>query len=129
VDDIVKLNLLEVSELVQELNTRLNLPDTPAGMPMGMPMMMAQNNSAAAAVEEEAPVEVKAIVNIQLDSFDPAAKIKLIKEVKNLTGLGLKESKAAVEGAPGTIMTDVKREEAEAIVKTLIELGGKASIV
>mmetsp|Transcript_16401 Transcript_16401/g.31866 ORF Transcript_16401/g.31866 Transcript_16401/m.31866 type:complete len:183 (+) Transcript_16401:86-634(+) len=130
VDDIVALNLLEVSELVEELNTRLNLPDMPAGgmmMPMGMPMAAP---AAAAAEEEEAPVEaLKPIVNIQLDSFDAAGKIKIIKEVKNLANLGLKEAKAAVEGAPGVIMSDIKREEAEEIIKTLEGLGAKASMV
>ncbi|GBG30399.1 39S ribosomal protein L12, mitochondrial [Hondaea fermentalgiana] len=132
VDDIVALNLLEVSELVEQLNTRLNLPDMPAGgmmMPMGA--MPATGGAASAdAAEEAAPVEeIKPIVNIQLDSFDASGKIKIIKEVKNLAGLGLKEAKAAVEGAPGVIMSDIKREEAEEIIKTLEGLGAKASMV
>mmetsp|Transcript_869 Transcript_869/g.1391 ORF Transcript_869/g.1391 Transcript_869/m.1391 type:complete len:188 (+) Transcript_869:219-782(+) len=130
VDEIVKLNLLQVSELVEELNTRLDLPAMPAGgmmMPMGgMPMPAAGGDAAAA---EEAVEEVKPIVNIQLDSYDASAKIKIIKEVKNISGLGLKEAKAAVEGVPTTILSDVKREEAEAIVKTIEELGGKASLI
>lgn len=128
VGDIIKLNLLQVSELVEELNTRLNLPEMPAGGMM-MPMGGAPAAAPAGAAAEEAPKEEKPIVSIQLDSFDASAKIKLIKEVKNLAGLGLKEAKAAVEGAPAVIVKDMKREEAEAVLKTLEGLGAKASLV
>lgn len=133
VTDILALNLLQVGELVSELNSKLNLPDMPMGgmMPMQGMAMAAGGAPAAggAAAEEEPAEELKAIVSIQLDSFDAAAKIKIIKEVKNIAGLGLKEAKAAVEGAPGVIMSDVKRADAEAIVATLEGLGGKASLV
>lgn len=98
---------------------------------MGMPMMAAPGGAGAGAEseeKEEAPA-LKPIVALQLDSFDPGQKIKLIKEVKEITGLGLKESKAAVEGAPGILIKEIKREEAEELVKKLEALGSKASLV
>mmetsp|Transcript_8720 Transcript_8720/g.15301 ORF Transcript_8720/g.15301 Transcript_8720/m.15301 type:complete len:185 (+) Transcript_8720:79-633(+) len=128
VDQIVGLNLLQVSELVEELNTKLNLPEMPMGGMM-MPAGGAVAPGAAPVEAEEAKEEVKAIVSIQLDSFDAASKIKLIKEVKNLCELGLKEAKAAVEGAPATLLSDVKRSDAEEIVKTLEGVGAKVSLV
>ena len=100
-------------------------------MPMGMGgmTMVAGAPAAGAAEEEEKPAELKPVVSLQLDSFDPAKKIKLIKEVKEISGLGLKESKAAVEGVPGIIIKEIKRAEAEEIVKKLEALGAKASLV
>ena len=130
-EQISLLNLVEVAELVTQLKTTLNLPDTPAmGMPMGMPMAMAGGAAPAAdAAEEEPVVEEKAIVNIQLDSFDDSSKIKVIKEVKALSGLGLKEAKALVESLPAAVLSDVKREDAASIVETLEGVGAKVSLV
>lgn len=130
-EQISLLNLVEVAELVTQLKTTLNLPDTPAmGMPMGMPMAMPGGAAPAAEATEEAPAaEEKAIVNIQLDSFDDSSKIKVIKEVKALSGLGLKEAKALVESLPAAVLSDVKREDAASIVETLEGVGAKVSLV
>lgn len=130
-EQISMLNLVEVAELVTQLKTTLNLPDTPAmGMPMGMPMAMAAGAAPAAEAAEEAPAaEEKAIVNIQLDGFDDSSKIKVIKEVKAISGLGLKEAKALVESLPAAVLSDVKREDAASIVETLEGVGAKVSLV
>lgn len=131
VEDITLLNLIEVAELVEQLKKTLNLPDSPMmGMPMGMPMAAAPaaSGDAEAAGVPAAPEE-KAVVNIQLDGFDEGAKIKLIKEVKSISGLGLKEAKALVESAPAAVKSDVKREDAAAIVQALEALGAKVSLV
>ena len=79
----------------------------------------------APAAAEEAPAAEKTHFTIKLESFDPATKIKLIKEVRALTGLGLKEAKEAVEKAPTELKADVKKAEAEEIQATLQGVGGK----
>lgn len=125
VDQITTLNLREVSELVSELKSQLNLPEQSFMPAMGMPM----GGVAAAApveAEEEVVEEIKPIVDIKLESFDEANKIKIIKEVKTLTGLGLKEAKDLVVDVPSIILKDKKREEAEEILKKFEELGCKA---
>ena len=83
----------------------------------------------AAPEEEEEPEELKPIVNLQLDSFDEANKIKVIKEVKTLSGLGLKESKELVEGVPRVFLEGIKREEAVEMIKAIEDVGGKVSLI
>ena len=135
-DSIVGLNLLEVSQLSGLLKSRLNLKDVPMGMPMGMPMggMPAGGGAgggggaaAAAAEEEEAekPPE-KTAFGIKLEGYDAGAKVKVIKEVRAFTNLGLKEAKELVEKAPTVVLQDVKKEEAEKLIAKLIEVGAKA---
>lgn len=60
---------------------------------------------------------------MKLASFDAKSKIKVIKEVRAITGLGLKEAKELVEGAPSVLKKDMKKEEAEEIVNKLKEVG------
>lgn len=125
-DDIVELNLLELSDLTELLRKKLGLPAGMEMMGMGMPMqMMQQAPAAAAAAEPAAPVEEKTEFDIKLDGFDAAAKIKVIKEIRGITGLGLKESKDLVEGAPAVVKKGVKKEEAEQIKATLEAAGAK----
>lgn len=83
---------------------------------------------AAAAKEEEKPKEEekkeKSHYDIELSKFDPAKKIALIKEVRGILGLGLKEAKEMVEGAPVWIKKEVAKEEAEKLAAKLKEFGG-----
>ena len=72
--------------------------------------------------EEEKPKE-KSHYDIELSKFDPTKKIGLIKEVRALLGLGLKEAKEMVEGAPVWIKKEVAKEEADKLVEKLKELG------
>lgn len=125
VDQISTLTLLETSALVTELKDRLNIPDIslPAGgaAPAAAP---------AAAVEEEVKevVEEKTIFSIKLESFDAKSKPKIIKEVKNLLGLSLVESKKFVEAAPKVLKDNVAKEDADKIKATLEGLGAKVSL-
>lgn len=80
----------------------------------------------AAAVEEEEPApkaEEKTLFNIKLQSFDAAAKPKVIKEVKQLLGLSLVDSKKFVESAPKLMKEGLAKDEAEKIVETMKGLG------
>ena len=72
----------------------------------------------------EAPKEeAKTTVNLKLAGFDAKAKIKVIKEIRAITGLGLKEAKELVESAPKVVQKDMKPEEAEELKKKLEEIG------
>lgn len=76
---------------------------------------------AAPAAEEVK--EEKTAFDVKLASFDAKSKIKVIKEVRAITGLGLKEAKELVEGAPSTLKKDVKKEEADELVEKLKAVG------
>ncbi|PNX72576.1 50S ribosomal protein l7 l12-like [Trifolium pratense] len=76
---------------------------------------------------EEKKVE-KTAFDVKLDGFDAAAKIKIIKEVRTFTSLGLKEAKDLVEKAPTLLKKGVTKEEAESIIAKLKEVGAKASM-
>jgi large subunit ribosomal protein L7/L12 len=95
-------------------------------MPMGG-FAAAPAAPAAAPVEEEeaAPAkQEKTLFNIKLESFDTAAKPKIIKEIKSMLGLSLVDSKKFVESAPKMMKESVPKEEAEKIIATLKALGG-----
>lgn len=116
VDDISKLTAVELSDLKKALEEKF---DVTAAAPMGMPMMMP-----GAAAE---PVEEKTDFNIVLTSSG-AEKLKVIKVVRELTGLGLKEAKDLVDGAPNTIKENVAKADAESIKKKIEEVGGKVEL-
>lgn len=102
-DQIMQLNLLQVSDLTEILRKKLGISAAPMGMPMmGMPMMGGGGAAAPAAAAEAAPAaapaEEKTEFTLKLDGFDAAAKIKVIKEIRAITGLGLKEAKELVSG-------------------------------
>ena len=80
--------------------------------------------AAAAPVKAEEPTEFKVI----LEGFDPAKKINVIKVVREITGLGLKEAKDAVEGAPKSVKEGVSKEDAAKFLKQIEDGGGKASV-
>ena len=78
----------------------------------------------AAPVEEAAPKE-KTHYDLELTKFDPKSKIKIIKEVRAIFGLGLKEAKETVEGAPVWLKKEVAKEEADALAEKLTALGAE----
>ncbi|EFN55437.1 hypothetical protein CHLNCDRAFT_133731 [Chlorella variabilis] len=129
-EQILQLNLLQVADLTEILKKKLGIEAPPMmGMPMGMPM----GGAAAAAPPAEAaapaaPVEEKTEFTLKLEGYDAAAKIKVIKEVRAITGLGLKEAKELVEAAPKVVKEGLKKEEAEALQKTLLDAGAKVSL-
>lgn len=127
-DKIVALNLLEVSDLTTILKKRLNISDSAlAGGGGGFPMMAMAGMQApapAAAPADAAPAaEEKTAFDIKIESFDAASKIKVIKEVRAATDLGLKEAKELVEGVPAVVKKSLKKEEAEELKKKLEAAG------
>ncbi|KAK5052492.1 hypothetical protein LTR84_002356 [Exophiala bonariae] len=121
VDQISQLTLLETADLVASLKSRLNIPDMAFAAPAAAP-----GAAAPAPVEEEeaapAPAE-KTMFNLKLESFDAAAKPKVIKEIKSMLGLSLVDSKKFVESAPKLLKESVPKDEAEKIIATLKALG------
>lgn len=112
---IEKMTVLELSELIKDLENKF-------GVSASAPVALAGVASAPAAVAEE-QTEFNAI----LDSFGED-KIKVIKEVRSITGLGLKEAKDLVEGAPKAVKEACSKEEAEEIKKKIEAVGGKVSV-
>ncbi len=76
----------------------------------------------------EAKTAEKTEFTVQLDGFDPAKKINVIKVVREITGLGLKEAKDLVEGSPKSVKENVSKEEAEKFKKQLEDGGAKVSL-
>lgn len=129
VDEISGLTLLEVADLTEVLRKRLGVEEMPfmAVMAPGTGVGgggggLAGANTAAEKVEEK---KEKTAFDLKLESFDAASKIKIIKEVRSFTDLGLKEAKDLVEKAPAVLKTGVPKEEAEKIAEKLKELGAK----
>ncbi len=116
---IENLSLLEVKELVDELKERLGVDDMPMGG--GMMMMAGPGADAGAAEEEKTEFDV-VLVGVG------EKKIAVIKEVRAITGLGLKEAKALVESAPAPIKEAAPKEEAEEIKAKIEEAGGNVEL-
>ena len=82
----------------------------------------------AEAVKEEAPKE-KTHYDVELEGFDAATKVKLIKEVRGILGLGLKEAKVTVESSPTWLKKELVKDEAESLKEKLEAVGGKVRLV
>ena len=115
VDEVAELSVLELSELVKEVEERF-------GVSAAAPVAVAVAAGPAEAAEEKTEFDVV------LAGFDAAAKIKVIKVVRELTGLGLAEAKAAVEAAPKALKEGISKEDAEAAKAKLEEAGAKVSV-
>ena len=115
IEEIKGLTVLELSELVHALEEEFGVSAAAMAAP-------AAGAGAAAAAEEKTDFDVI------LASFDAAAKIKVIKVVREVTGLGLAEAKAFVEGAPKARKEGVSKDEAEALKKQVEEAGGKVEL-
>ena len=115
-ESIEKLTLIEAAELVKAMEEKF-------GVSAAAPVAVA----AVAAPAGEAAAEEASEVNVILADAG-ANKIAVLKEVRAITGLGLKEAKDLVDGAPKAIKEGVKKEEAEAIKKQLEEAGAKIEI-
>jgi len=117
VDLIGNMTVLEVADLVKEMEEKFGVTAAApmAAMPMGMP-------GAAAA-----PVEEKTEFDVVLTSGGDK-KIQVIKVVRQLTGLGLKEAKDLVDGAPKTVKEGIAKAEAEDMKKQIEEAGGTVEL-
>jgi large subunit ribosomal protein L7/L12 len=116
VDYIKNLKLSEVKALIETLEEEL-------GVEASAPVMAMAAGPAVAAAEAEEKTEF----DVVMKSFG-ANKIGVIKAVRGITGLGLKEAKAMVEGVPAKVKEAVSKEEAEAAKKELVEAGAEISI-
>lgn len=127
-DRIIELNMLEVSDLTEVLRKRLNIQG--GGMPMGFAMPAAMGAAPGAAPSgDAAPVaEEKTDFTVKLSGFDATSKIKVIKEVRAITDLGLKEAKELVEGAPAVIKEGLSKEDAEELKSKLESAGAQISL-
>ncbi|MDI6840178.1 MAG: 50S ribosomal protein L7/L12 [bacterium] len=116
---IEKMSVLELSELVKEIEERFGVKAAPQVAPVAQPQ--------AQAVPEVKPQEEKVQFDIILKSFGDN-KIRVIKVVREITGLGLKEAKELVDSAPKPVKEKVSKEEAEAIAKKLEAAGATYEI-
>jgi large subunit ribosomal protein L7/L12 len=117
-ESIVSLSLLEAAELVKKLESRLGVSAAAAA-----PVMMAGGGAAGAA----APAEEKTEFTVVLKEVG-ANKINVIKAVREVTSLGLKEAKDLVDGAPKSIKEGVSKDEAETIKKKFTEAGAVVEV-
>lgn len=116
-DNIVKLSIMEVVELVKKMEDELGVSAAaPVAIAAGVPAA-----GGAAAAEEKTEFDVI------LKSFGDK-KVDVIKVVRTITNLGLKEAKALVEGAPSPVKEAVSKDEAESIKKQLVESGAEVEI-
>ena len=121
-DSLKSLSLLEASELVKQIEEAFGVSAAAsAGVVMAAPGAAAGGDGAEAAEE-------KTEFDIVLESFEASSKIKVLKEVRNATGLGLGEAKALVEAAPKTIKEGATKEDAEALKKAIEAVGGKVTL-
>jgi large subunit ribosomal protein L7/L12 len=118
VDALSAKPIMEIVELVKALEDKWGVS---AAAPVAVAAAGGAAGGAAAAVEE------KTEFNVVMESFGDN-KVAVIKVVRTVTGLGLKEAKDLVEGAPSTVKEGVKKDEAETIKKQLEEAGAKATI-
>ncbi len=120
-DSLKSLSLLEASELVKQIEEAFGVSAAAsAGVVMAAPGAAAGGGGEAAEEQTE--------FDVILESFEASAKIKVLKAVREATGLGLGDAKAMVEAAPKTIKEGIAKEEAEALKKAIEEAGGKVTL-
>jgi large subunit ribosomal protein L7/L12 len=116
---IENMTVLELSDFIKALEEKF-------GVSAAMPMMAA--GAAAAPAEAAAPVEEQTEFNVILTGYEADKKIQVIKVVRQITSLGLKEAKDLVEGAPKTVKEAVSKDEAATIKKQLEEVSGQVKV-
>jgi len=120
-DKIAALTIVKAVELKDYLKEKYKIEPAAGGV------VMAAGGGAGGGAVAEKPAE-KTEFTVQLDGFDAAKKITVIKVVREITGLGLKEAKDLVEGAPKAVKENISKEDAEKFKKMLEENGGKVSL-
>jgi len=119
VDAISKLSVLEVVELISDLEKKFGVT---AAAPVAMAAAAAPGAAAAAPAEEQTEFSVT------LTEYPADKKVTVIKVVREITGLGLKEAKDLVEGVPALVKDAVAKAEVEVIKKKLEEAGAKVAV-
>jgi len=118
-ESIKGLSVMELVELKDVLEDEFGV--SAAAMPMGMPMMAAGGDGGGGAAEEKTDFDV-------VLTGDGGKKVPVIKAVRGITGLGLKEAKELVESAPKPVKEGVPKEEAEKLKAELEEAGGSVEL-
>ncbi|TLY86178.1 MAG: 50S ribosomal protein L7/L12 [Gammaproteobacteria bacterium] len=117
-DAISKMTLLQVMELVSDMEKKF-------GVTAAAPVALA---AAPGAVAAAAPVEEQTEFTVTLKEYPADKKVTVIKVIRELTGLGLKEAKDLVEGAPSTVKEAVSKADSEAMKKKLEDAGAKVEV-
>lgn len=126
-DELLSLTKPEIEDYTILLRHKLGFTNLISSSNLSSISVASSSSDSSAAVEEEKKEE-KTAFDVKLEKFEAGAKIKVIKEVRSFTDLGLKEAKELVEKAPVVVKKGVVKEEAEGIVKKLLEIGAKASL-
>jgi len=122
IEDLKSLTLLEAAELVKQIEETFDVDASVAAAP-SIGMMAASTNT-----QVTSEVEEKTEFDVILEEFDASKKIAVLKAVRSLTGLGLKEAKELVESAPKVIKESTSKEDAEEIKGKLEDAGAKISM-
>ncbi|XP_022924112.1 uncharacterized protein LOC111431646 [Cucurbita moschata] len=127
VDEISGLTLVEVAELSSILRKRLGMTDMPVVgvMKAGAAGLAGMATKASSATAKEEKKTEKTVFELKLESYEAAAKIKIIKEVRSFTDLGLKEAKDLVEKTPSVLKKGLSKEEGEQLIEKMKALGAK----
>jgi len=127
-DKILQLDTIEVHLLTELVNEKVGMKPLSDAERAAMARGGASaGNETAQGDEEEAPA--KTSFELKLTGFDPKSKIKVIKEIRTITGLGLKDAKTLVEEAPKVVKEGIKMEEAEELKAKLEKIGGTVEIL
>jgi large subunit ribosomal protein L7/L12 len=125
-DKILQLDTIEVHLLTELINEKMGISPMTAAQRAALSSQGGAGGAKAATAE---PVEEKKTFDVKLTGFDASSKIKVIKEIRAITGLGLKEAKEMVEGVPKVVKKDIKMEDAEEIKSKLETSGATIEIV
>jgi large subunit ribosomal protein L7/L12 len=117
-DAIGKMSVIDVVELIADMEKKF-------GVTAAAPVAMAAGPAAGAAA---APVEEQTEFTVTLKEYPPDKKVTVIKVIREITGLGLKEAKDLVEGAPATVKEAVAKADVEIIKKKLEDVGAKVEV-
>ncbi|XP_027347227.1 uncharacterized protein LOC113858695 [Abrus precatorius] len=136
VDEVMGLTLLEVMDLVEVMREKRGINELPIMMLMvpgmgvrGVPKGASKGGGGGGGgVGVEEKKAEKTAFDVKLEGFDAASKIKVIKEVRTFTSLGLKEAKDLVEKVPTVLKKGITKEEAETIIAKMKEVGAKVSM-
>jgi len=125
-DKILQLDFVEVHLLTELVNEKLGIKPLTAAQRAAMEGGVGGNGGGSASAPEE---EEKTAFDLKLTRVDAKSKIKVIKEIRAITGLGLKEAKEMVEGAPLIVKTNIKMEECEELKAKLEAVGATVEIL
>ena len=146
VEEILNLNIIEYGQFLKRIQLRSGISDDLMLSRLGNTFLVSDPNRpddeagpveeepddaapAAAAAEKQPEVKVKEFFDVKLGAVDAKSKIKVIKEIRTITNLGLKEAKELVEKAPVVIKTGIKKDEAEKLKKVLVDSGAEVEIL